>query len=146
MQTHATRAGATRASPIPHRASRRLRRATVLVVDDDPCMRDLLRLHLRNAGYTVLTAEDAIVAGRLVLQCAPHLMIVDVNMPYMNGLEFVAAVRADATLPAIPVIFLSAEEEGEACSDELGAAYPETPVRAARLLAVVAQRLSVAAA
>jgi len=118
--------------------------AGILVVDDDPCMRELLRLHLSNAGYGVRTAEDAIVAGHMLLEAVPRLMIVDVNMPYMTGLEFVAAVRADATLPEIPVIFLTSDEGSFARGLSLGAsAYLLKPVRADRLLALVAEQISI---
>lgn len=41
--------------------------ATILVMDDDECMRELLRLHLSNAGYEVLVAEDVVDAGHLLL-------------------------------------------------------------------------------
>src|SRR5437879_12182837 len=87
--------------------------ATILVIDDDETIRELLQLHLRNAGYAVYVAEDAVQAGHLVLRQPPDLIISDVNMPHMDGFEFVAAVRADNSLPYIPVIFLTSEEVGE---------------------------------
>src|SRR2546425_1014893 len=95
--------------------------ATILVVDDDQTIRELLQLHLRNAGYAVHVAEDAVEAGHLVLRSPPDLIIADVNMPHMDGFEFIAAVRADNSLPYIPVIFLTSEEEGEIRGKELGA-------------------------
>src|SRR6266849_9982193 len=95
--------------------------ATILVVDDDESMRDLLRLHLTAAGYEVQVAEDAIVAGYLVLRSPPDLIISDVNMPHMDGFEFIAALRADKSLPEIPVIFLTSMEEGDERGKELGA-------------------------
>ena len=87
--------------------------ATILVVDDDESLRQLLRLHLSSAGYEVLVAEDAIAAGYLVLRQPPDLIISDVNMPHMDGFEFVAALKSDKTLPYIPVIFLTSLEEGD---------------------------------
>src|SRR5437762_14282693 len=87
--------------------------ATILVVDDDQTIRELLQLHLRNAGYAVHVAEDAVEAGHLVLRSPPDLIISDVNMPHMDGFEFIAAVRADHSLPYIPVIFLTSEERSE---------------------------------
>lgn len=115
---------------------------SILVVDDDEGIRELLRLHLRGAGYAVLTAEDAIVAGHMVLERRPDLIITDVNMPYMDGFEFVAALKADETIPDIPIIFLSSVEDGESRGRELGAVgYVTKPVRADRLLALVAKHL-----
>ena len=87
--------------------------ATILVVDDDESIRDLLRLHLSAAGYAVHVAEDAIGAGYMVLRSPPDLIICDINMPHMDGFEFIAALKSDKTLPAIPVIFLTTIEEGE---------------------------------
>ena len=114
--------------------------ATILVVDDDESLRQLLRLHLSSAGYEVLVAEDAIAAGYLVLRQPPDLIISDVNMPHMDGFEFVAALKADKTLPNIPVIFLTSVEDGDDRGKELGAvAYITKPVRADRLLELVAK-------
>jgi DNA-binding response OmpR family regulator len=116
--------------------------ARILVVDDDPNIGDLLRLHLKAAGYNVRVAQDAIAAGYMVLDEAPDLIICDVNMPYMDGFEFVAALKADSTLPYIPVIFLTSRENGDLRGKELGAVgYLIKPVRAETLLAVVARHL-----
>ena len=116
--------------------------ARILVVDDDASLRDLLRLHLSAAGYEVQTAADGIAAGYQVLKAPPDLIITDVNMPHMDGFEFVAALKADKSLPPIPVIFLTSMEEGDQRGRELGAVgYITKPVRADRLLALVAQHV-----
>src|SRR5881394_3737186 len=116
--------------------------ATILVVDDDQTIRELLQLHLRNAGYAVHVAEDAVEAGHLVLRSPPDLIISDVNMPHMDGFEFIAALKADKTLPDIPVIFLTSVEEGDHRGKSLGAVgYITKPVRADRLLQLVAKHV-----
>jgi CheY-like chemotaxis protein len=79
----------------------------ILVVDDDPAMRDLLRLHLANNGYEVLQAEDAVVAGHLVLKEKPDLLIVDVHMPYMDGFSVARRLRSDPQLRKIRVVALT---------------------------------------
>src|SRR3954471_14075997 len=105
--------------------------ATILIVDDDASMRDLLRLHLTAAGYEVQVAEDAIAAGYMVLRSPPDLIISDVNMPHLDGFEFIEALKADKTLPQIPVIFLTSVEEGGDRGKHLGAVGHVTkPVRA----------------
>ena len=115
---------------------------SILVVDDDESIRDLLRMHLSAAGYEVHVAEDAIAAGYLVLRSPPDLIISDVHMPHMDGFEFIAALKADRSLPKIPVIFLTSHEEGDERGKELGAVgYITKPVRADRLLALVAQHV-----
>jgi len=116
--------------------------ANILVVDDDESIRELLRLHLSAAGYEVDVARDAITAGYMVLRRAPDLIISDVNMPHMDGFEFVAALKADQSIPNIPVIFLTSMEEGDHRGKELGAVgYLTKPVRSDRLLSLVAQHV-----
>ena len=117
--------------------------ATILVIDDDESMRDLLRLHLSAAGYEVQVAEDAIAAGYMVLKRAPDLIISDINMPHMDGFEFIEALKADKSLPEIPVIFLTSLEEGDHRGKSLGAVgYITKPVMADQLLRLVARHVS----
>ncbi len=116
--------------------------ASILVVDDDENIRELLRLHLSAAGYDVHVAHDAISAGYMVLRSPPDLIISDVNMPHMDGFEFIAALKADKSLPYIPVIFLTSMEEADQRGKELGAVgYITKPVRADRLLSLVAKHV-----
>ena len=117
--------------------------ATILIVDDDESMRDLLHLHLSSSGYKVQVAEDAIAAGYLVLKKPPDLIICDINMPHLDGFEFIEALRADRSVPDIPVILLTAIEEGERRGKSLGVVgYLTKPLRAEELLALVAQHVS----
>ena len=119
----------------------RLMPKSVLVVDDDQSLRELLRLHLSAAGYAVSTASDGIEAGYAVLKSLPDLIITDVNMPHMDGYQFVEALKADKSLPKIPVIFLTSMDEFDR-GQQLGAVgYITKPVRADKLLAVVAEHL-----
>ena len=116
--------------------------ARILVVDDDDSLRDLLRMHLSGAGYEVVTAADAISAGYMVLRDPPDLILVDVIMPHMNGFEFVAALKADKSLPEIPVLFLTSDEDVIHRGKELGAAgYLMKPVRADELLDLIARNV-----
>ena len=116
--------------------------ASILIVDDDESIRELLRLHLSAAGYEVNVAPDGIAAGYMVLRSPPDLILCDVSMPHMDGFEFIAALKADKGLPYIPVIFLTSMEEGDHRGKELGAVgYITKPVRADRLRALVAQHV-----
>ena len=115
----------------------------ILVVEDDESMRELLRLHLEHAGYQVSIAEDGIGAGYAVLKSPPDLIVCDVDMPNMNGFQLVEALRADAALPKMPVIFLTSVEDGAGRAAQLGAAdYILKPVLVDRLLAAVQKALS----
>jgi len=110
----------------------------ILLLEDSPEVRMLLERRLARAGYEVLTAEDAVEAGKLVVQRAPHLIIADIQLPYMSGDEFVAALRADPAVRDIPVIFLSVDAHLEEHARRLGAAaYFDKSVSVERLLEVV---------
>jgi CheY-like chemotaxis protein len=116
--------------------------ATILVVDDDANVRELLKLHLSAAGYEVHVAADAIAGGYLVLRSRPDLIVCDVQMPHMDGFEFISALKADTSIPDIPVIFLTTFEEGDQKGKELGVVgYLTKPIRADRLLAMVAKHV-----
>jgi DNA-binding response OmpR family regulator len=111
-------------------------------MDDDAYMRELMGLHLSNAGYDVLVAEDAIVAGHLVLQKSPDLVVADIEMPFMNGLEFIQALKSDPSVSHTPVIFVSSRDDLEDLAKSFGAvAFLKKPVLADQLLAAVAQQL-----
>lgn len=121
--------------------------ATILVVDDNECIRDLLYLHLVYAGYEVLAAEDAVVAGRLLRQKHVDLLLADVEMPQVDGLELVRALRNDAAVCSLPVIFVTAHSKYEEIAKKLGAvAFLTKPVRTSQLFATVAQHLKKARA
>lgn len=114
----------------------------ILVIEDEHVMRELLRLHLSSAGYSVEVAEDAITAGYALLERTPDLIISDVEMPHMSGLELLAALRADEKLARVPVIFLTSFEEGEDRARLLGALeYLPKPIRLDELLAAVHRHL-----
>jgi two-component system chemotaxis response regulator CheY len=120
---------------MPNAPTKRLR---ILVVDDEKVMRELLMLHLKEAGYEVLAAEDPVAAGPLVLKEKPDLLIVDVHMPYMTGYEFVAALKSDPETRDIPVIFLSTDDDVADQARTLGAAaFLSKPVTVDKLLKAV---------
>jgi DNA-binding response OmpR family regulator len=115
----------------------------ILVVDDDECMRELVRLHLSNAGYEVEAAADAVIALRAIMRRPPALVIADVDMPYLNGLEFIGALRSDSLYAKIPVMFLTVRTDVDQRARELGAlACLHKPLLAPQLLSAVAAALS----
>ena len=113
----------------------------ILVVDDSADIRSLLRLHLHNAGYNVRVAEDALEAGRMVLAKRPDLMICDIDMPYMNGLDFVEALVGDKTIQRFPIIFLTSRADSDDRAKALGAGFLTKPILLDRLLGSVAKAL-----
>ena len=122
---------ATQSAPAP--------KAKIAVIDDDRFIRYLLDLHLRKAGYEVFTAEDAVAAGRMVVERKPDVILCDVDMPFMDGYEFVSALRADPTTCHIPVIFLTVNKSVSDHAKQLGAGHLLKPVMADELLRTVAQ-------
>ena len=119
-------------------------KAKIAVIDDDRFLRYLLDLHLRKAGYEVFAAEDAVAAGRVVVEHKPDLILCDVDMPFMDGYEFVSALRADPATRHIPVIFLTVNKSADRAK-QLGAGHLVKPVMADELLRTVAQVLPPAA-
>ena len=111
----------------------------IAVIDDDRFIRYLLDLHLRKAGYEVFAAEDAVAAGRAILERTPDVILCDVDMPFMDGYEFVSALRADPATRHIPVIFLTVNKGVGERAKQLGAGHLVKPVMADELLRTVAQ-------
>jgi CheY-like chemotaxis protein len=80
-----------------------------------------------------------VAAGRLILESAPDVILCDVEMPFMDGYEFVSALRADPTTRHIPVIFLTVNQGVGERANQLGASHLVKPVMADDLLRTVAQ-------
>jgi glutamate/aspartate transport system permease protein len=82
--------------------------ATILVVEDEPSIQQLIKLNLEQAGYRVLQALDAEQASDMVRAELPHLVVLDWILPGQNGLEFGRSLRGDRRTQTIPIIMLSA--------------------------------------
>ena len=117
------------------------RRAQILIVDDDASVRELLKLQLVGEGYEVELADDAIVAGRALMRTPPDLMLVDVAMPYVDGLDFVAALKADTTVPEVPVVFITARDDVAGRARTLAVPCLRKPFTFEQLLQVVRREL-----
>lgn len=81
---------------------------TILVVDDEQDLLDLIEYNLKKEGFDVLKAEDGEEGIRMARKHAPNLILLDIMMPKMSGLEAVEVIRADEELKRIPIIFLTA--------------------------------------
>jgi DNA-binding response OmpR family regulator len=93
----------------------------VLVVDDEPMARTLLRLMLVRAGFEVVEAEDGFDALDKVNQKPPDLMILDVMMPGMDGFAVCETIRKDDRTATLPIIMLSAKTDTESVNRGLRA-------------------------
>ena len=81
--------------------------ARVLVVDDSPQVRALVRMTLALEGHEVLEAAEAVTAWQVMIAHQPDVVILDVTMPAVNGLDLCRAMRDDPELGAMPVIVLT---------------------------------------
>lgn len=88
--------------------------ATILAIEDDPAFLDLLRLHLLRAGYAVHAAEDPERGLRILLETAPDLVLLDLDLPYLSGFEVLEALRSDPASRKIPVIVITGHTDDEA--------------------------------
>ncbi len=82
--------------------------AKVLIVDDDPAIRDVLRFALAHAGFEVVEAEDGRLALERFAAAAPDLVVLDVMLPGIDGIEVCRALRRQS---AVPILFLSSKED-----------------------------------
>lgn len=118
--------------------------ACILVVEDDPTIRELVRLHLSSASHDVLTAVDGLQGLQLAVSNRPDVIVSDVQMPNMDGFGMLAAVRANEQTSSIPVIFLTALDDRDSFrkSMNLGADdFLSKPVKRAELLNAITGRL-----
>lgn len=121
------------------------RKTLIFVIDDNEAMRTLIRLHLQREGYEVRAFEDALEGGRAMLDSPPDLLICDINMPYMDGLEFLAAMKSDPQTARIPTIMLTSrtDEETQTAAAIAGAVrFLTKPLKRDDLVQAVDQVLS----
>jgi len=97
--------------------------ATVLVVEDEPAIQELIAFNLKQAGHVALVAPSAEMADRMIRETMPDLILLDWMLPGMSGIEFARKLKADAFTKGIPVIMLTArgEEQDKVKGLETGA-------------------------
>lgn len=81
---------------------------TILVVDDLFTLRQLVRHFLEREGYAVEEAHDGREALQKIAQSRPDLVLLDLMMPFMNGIQVLEQIQADAALRDIPILILTA--------------------------------------
>ncbi len=84
---------------------------TVMVVDDDTDIVDLTRMILEGGGYRVVAASSGPEALQKIEQGHPDLILLDINMPGMDGFQVLRVLKVDATTSAIPVALFSIKME-----------------------------------
>jgi CheY-like chemotaxis protein len=114
------------------------RQLAVLVVEDDDDSREVLGEVLADEGYSVTFARDGAEALRQLRRARPDIILLDLNMPIMGGLEFRAAQVSDPSLALIPTVLVTAVDQRRGFAGELEpqATLPK-PLELAKLLSVV---------
>jgi CheY-like chemotaxis protein len=112
---------------------------TVLVVDDDPDIRDSLCEVLQDEGYRTLTAENGAAAlDQLRSTGEPCVILLDLMMPVMDGVDFRSQQLRNPALASIPVIVVSASGDGRTLAASLdAAAFIAKPIRVNQLVSAV---------
>lgn len=82
---------------------------TILILEDEKALRDMLAFSLSRAGYQVHKARDSLAANALISENVPDLVIADWMMPGKTGLDFVKEIRANEALRHLPIIMLTAK-------------------------------------
>ncbi len=85
--------------------------ATILVVEDEPAIQELIAYNLKQAGHQALRADNAEQALNLVSNALPDLVLLDWMLPGLSGIEFARRLRADKRTRTIPIIMLTARSD-----------------------------------
>ena len=96
-------------------------RRRILLVEDDPKTREMVVLYLQREGYDVATAEDGVRALEVARECDPHLVVLDLMLPRMDGLAVCRALRAAQAAPGIIMVTARTTEDDKLTGLDLGA-------------------------
>jgi len=113
---------------------------TILIVDDEPDILEFLSYNVRKEGYKVFTASNGMEALRLVQQINPSLILLDVMMPKMDGIETCQVIRKDLNMVQPIIAFLTArtEDYAQIAGFEAGADdYINKPIRPRLLISKI---------
>jgi DNA-binding response OmpR family regulator len=117
----------------------------ILVLEDDPWVQTLLKKQLTSHGFKVTIAADGLDGLMKLESLHPDLMICDVMMPNLDGMEFVKAVKSNSETQKIPVIFLTAKSDPRSMIDGINVGarfYVTKPFQIEDLLSKIRRALS----
>lgn len=113
---------------------------TIMTVDDSTSVRQMVSFTLKNAGYDVIEASDGQDALSKLASSRVNMILTDLNMPNMDGLELIRQVRAGDTHKFVPIIMLTTESQGSKKQEGKSAGatgWIVKPFKPPQLLAVV---------
>jgi CheY-like chemotaxis protein len=111
----------------------------VLIVEDDPDVRQMMELFVSSSGYQAMTAENGREGLARMREQLPCLVLLDLQMPVMDGFEFRRRQLKEAELAAVPVLCITAHYRPATISEELGVACLAKPADFDRLCAEMAR-------
>lgn len=85
----------------------------IMIVEDDVFIRDIYQVKFSQEGFEVITAEDGIKALEMLKEVTPDIIMLDIIMPYMNGVEVLKKIKSDEKFKNIPVVMLTNISEKE---------------------------------
>lgn len=91
----------------------------ILIVEDDVFIRDIYQVKFSQEGFDVTTAEDGIKAMEKLENLVPDIILLDIMMPYMNGMEVLRRIKSNELLKNIPIIMLTNISEKEKVTEGL---------------------------
>ena len=95
-------------------------KSRLLVVDDEPMILDLLVTRLELAGYQVVTARDGHEALKRIADTQPHAMLLDVNMPRLDGFGVLSHLKSTGRIKQLPVMVLTARNQTNDVQEAVG--------------------------
>ncbi|MFQ5500562.1 MAG: response regulator [Candidatus Zixiibacteriota bacterium] len=113
---------------------------TVMTVDDSASMRQMISFTLQDASYNVIEAEDGLVALSKLQGCVLDLIITDLNMPRLDGMQLIRKIRSIPACKFIPVVMLTTESQRVKVQEAKASGatgWIVKPFKPAQLLAVV---------
>lgn len=115
----------------------------ILVIDDDEDFQTILKVTLNQSGYIVKSLFDGQITPTLSEQPVPDVILLDVDLPYANGVEVGKQLKSNASTKNVPVIMVSANPYVDELSKEVGAAdYVQKPFTLKTLIQKVQQMLA----
>jgi DNA-binding response OmpR family regulator len=112
----------------------------VLVVEDDPQLRELYRIALRSAGYVVIAVEDGVDALRQIDQAVPAVVVLDLGLPRVHGRDVHRELKAHPETRGVPIVVITGTDVNAADASEF-ACILRKPCDADRLIEAVQQCL-----
>lgn len=94
--------------------------AKILIVEDDSFVMDIYHTKLSQEGYETVEARNGIEAMKKLEEVKPDLILLDIIMPYMDGIEVLRKIKKDDNLKAIPIILLTNLSQKEEINEGLG--------------------------